>query len=132
MTGIAEGMEDGLTWHDVLGAAELGPGEVVTVEAGVTVAVVNVDGEYFAVDDRCSHAAAPLSEGRLDGGELCCPWHAGRFCVRTGRARCLPARRPIATYPVRVACGRILVGVATPTIPNAVTGIQADRTARDG
>ena len=89
--------------------ADLPPGEkrVVTVE-DVEVALVNVDGEVFAVDNDCPHRGGPLGFGDLQGYLLHCPLHAWPFDVRTGACALFPEAR-IRTFQVRIADGMILV-----------------------
>jgi 3-phenylpropionate/trans-cinnamate dioxygenase ferredoxin subunit len=83
--------------------ADLPPGSVTRVEVeGHVVALANVDGQFFAVDDTCTHEEASLSEGGLLGEVLVCPKHGSRFHVKTGRVLSLPAVRSVAVYPVRV------------------------------
>ncbi len=72
-------------------------------------ALFNCDGTYYAVDDTCTHAEASLSEGFLQGCEIECPLHGGRFDVRTGKATWSPAFVPVATYAVRVEGSDVLV-----------------------
>lgn len=89
-------------WIRVSSVGAVAPGEVVGVEAGgKRIAVYNVDGDFFATDDACTHGAALLSDGWLEGCEIECPLHAGRFDVRNGKALCAPLTRDVATYPVR-------------------------------
>jgi len=88
------------------------PGTLLGVEAdGHRICLVNTEGEIYALRDNCSHRDFPLSAGELDGDELECTWHGARFDVRTGRALCLPAVRPVKTYEVRVEDGEIYVGL---------------------
>jgi nitrite reductase/ring-hydroxylating ferredoxin subunit len=85
--------------------AEIPPGHAKLVLAGgKTLAVFNVDGTYYALDDRCPHSGGPLSEGLLQGHEVTCPWHEARFDVTTGAHLCPPARKDVACYKVQV-CG---------------------------
>ncbi len=73
------------------------------VEAeGKTIALVNLNGEIYALDDTCSHEFGPLSEGEVEGEEITCPWHHSRFDIRTGRVTMDPAEKDVATYRVRV------------------------------
>ena len=74
------------------------------------VVLARVGDEYYAVDALCSHAYGMLDQGELVGYEVECPIHTGRFDVRTGKATCMPALRPIGAYPVRVDGEDILVG----------------------
>jgi nitrite reductase/ring-hydroxylating ferredoxin subunit len=72
-------------------------------------AVYDVAGEYFVTDDTCTHGKASLAEGYLEGDEIECPWHGGRFCVRTGKATCLPSSEALQTYAVEIEDGEIFV-----------------------
>jgi len=91
-------------------ADEIAPGEKVIVDAdGVLVVIVNCDGEFYAIEDVCTHDGGPLGEGDLEGCALICPRHGARFDVRTGDALTLPAFEPAPTYAVRVEDGDILV-----------------------
>jgi 3-phenylpropionate/trans-cinnamate dioxygenase ferredoxin subunit len=90
---------------DVCPLDELPPGGVKIVHAGpVSVGVFNVDGELYAIEDRCSHDDGPLAEGDWEPDEhvVICPRHGSRFDLRTGRPLTLPAFEPVAVFPVRV------------------------------
>jgi 3-phenylpropionate/trans-cinnamate dioxygenase ferredoxin subunit len=90
--------------------ADIPPGRMVRVEAGGhVIAVANLDGEFYAIDDTCSHEEASLSEGGLTGEVVVCPRHGARFNVRTGRVLSLPAVRSVATYAVKVEGEDVLV-----------------------
>jgi 3-phenylpropionate/trans-cinnamate dioxygenase ferredoxin component len=69
---------------------------------GHDVLVCNVDGEFYAIADVCTHDRGPLGEGRLRGAVIECPRHGARFDVRDGSVKAPPAVRPIETYPVEV------------------------------
>ena len=69
---------------------------------GKSIALFNLGGEFFAIDELCTHEEAPLSEGFVEGDELECPWHAARFNIKTGKVLCEPAYEDLATYKVRV------------------------------
>ena len=76
-----------MNWRRVARASELRPGEARRVVLdGIEVALCNVAGELYAVDDVCTHAYASLSDGLLCGAEIECPLHGGRFDVTSGRA----------------------------------------------
>lgn len=94
-------------------AEDVAAGEMTTVETleGEQIVLVSIDGEIYAFQDRCSHKEFPLSNGTLEGDQVECSWHGARFDVRTGRALCLPAIKPIKTYEVRVENGDIYVGL---------------------
>lgn len=83
--------------------------KVVRLE-GQAVAVFLVDGEYFAIDDICTHDGGPLAEGALDGYTIECPRHGARFDVRTGDVLAMPATTPVPTYTVKVEGDEIRVG----------------------
>lgn len=85
-------------------------GALIRVEAGGhVIALANIDGEFFAIDDTCSHEEASLSEGGLSGDVVVCPRHGARFNARTGRVLSLPAVRSVATYAVKVEGDDVLV-----------------------
>lgn len=69
---------------------------------GRSIALFNLGGEFFAIDDCCSHEDAPLSEGTIEGEEVECPWHAARFNIKTGEALSPPAYENIDTFKVRI------------------------------
>ena len=81
---------------------------------GVELAVVRNGDEVYAIQDECSHAAIPLSEGDVEGDEIECWLHGSMFDLRTGKAINLPATEPVPVYPVRVEGGDILVDVTQP------------------
>lgn len=95
---------------------ELDQGEALKVECGVNgiaaLAVFNDGGNYFAMNDRCSHGNASMSEGYLeDDGTVECPLHSARFCLKTGEALCLPATDPIQTFAVIEEDGALYVAM---------------------
>ena len=96
----------------VASAGEIPAGEAKAVEVdGVSVALYNVDGAFFATNNVCSHDEAYLAEGWLEEDVVICPAHGAEFSVRTGEALSLPASEPVATYPVRVEGDDIYVSV---------------------
>ena len=78
---------------------------------GKSIALCNVDGTYYAIDDVCTHDGGELGEGYLEGDEIECPRHGARFDVKTGKALTLPAVMPVNAYPVQVEDGEIKVQV---------------------
>jgi nitrite reductase/ring-hydroxylating ferredoxin subunit len=66
------------------------------------IALFNIDGRFYALDDRCTHDGAPLSEGMLDGTTIICPWHNAEFDITCGKVLCLPAAEDVKSYPVFV------------------------------
>ncbi len=94
--------------------AELPPGTMKLVHAGeISVGVYNVDGELYAIEDRCSHDDGPLVEGDWEPDEaiVICPRHGATFDIRTGKALTLPAYQPVETFPVRVDGSLVKVDV---------------------
>jgi len=88
----------------------LGPGEMKAVaQSGLSILVCNVDGEFFAVENECSHAAVPLDEGTLRGCELECDFHGAVFDVRTGEVLAMPATVPLRRFEVERRGQRILI-----------------------
>ena len=82
--------------------SDIAEGEAIAVEVGdKTVAIFQVEGNLYAIDDMCSHEEAPLCEGVLEGFEIECPWHAARFDIKTGKALTPPAYEDLCSYPVR-------------------------------
>ena len=83
---------------------DLPPGKVqrIDLDGDEAICLANVDGEIYAVSDRCTHAAVPLSGGPLVGRQIACPWHGAMFDLKTGHATCGPATDPVRCFTVRV------------------------------
>lgn len=82
---------------------EIEPGQARIVGVkGKKIALFNVEGQFFAIDNTCSHKGGPLAEGEVSGHEVTCPWHHGRFDVRTGEVVGPPPQRAVTRYGVRV------------------------------
>lgn len=82
---------------------EIDPGEARRVEAGgKRIALFNIDGTFYAIDDTCTHRGGPLSEGMVVGTEVTCPWHGAVFDVTNGSVLGAPAPRDVDRYAVRV------------------------------
>ena len=98
-------------WIDIAPEGSLAEGEhvVVDLDDGTEVAVFRVQGQYYAVEDACTHDGNPIAGGGIFGTEIVCPRHAARFCLKTGRALCPPAYEDIAIFETRVQDGRIQV-----------------------
>lgn len=96
-------------WHNVGSLESVSPEDVIEVNVnGVPVVVVRTkDNRVYAMDAQCSHGKASLAEGYVDGVEIECPKHNGRFNVTTGEAVASPARTPIQMHPCRVVDGCI-------------------------
>lgn len=90
-------------WVDVAQKDEIEPGGYRVVEVDdVDVVVCNLEGEFFALEDVCTHDGAELSGGHVEGDCIVCPRHGAQFCIRTGEAMTPPAYEPTETFPVRV------------------------------
>ncbi len=92
-------------WIRVCATAELLPGETrVAWDGGTAILVCNYDGDFYALEDRCSHEDFELSAGAFDGEEATieCVLHGAKFDVRDGRPLCAPAYAPVAKFPVKI------------------------------
>jgi len=99
-------------WVKIAEVGEVAPGQKKQVDLdGLAVAIFNVNGQYYAIEDVCTHDGAPLAHGRFTGTTVACPRHGARFDVCTGKALTMPAVEPVDTYPVRVEGNDILVEV---------------------
>jgi nitrite reductase/ring-hydroxylating ferredoxin subunit len=86
----------------------VGTGKVV--RAGKTeLALFNLGGTFYALDNRCTHMGGPLGEGKVENNHVTCPWHGSIFDITTGAVVRSPARRPAATFPVRVEGNDVVV-----------------------
>ena len=97
-----------MPWHPVAPAATISIGEYLQVEIdAVSIAVFNVGGEFYAIEDVCTHDGGGLAGGAVDGNVVICPRHGARFCLRSGAALTPPAYEPVRTYPTRVVAGTV-------------------------
>ncbi len=97
-------------WIDVAAVDDLFEGASIAVTVqGREIALHCVDGLPYATDNLCTHGAARLCEGFLEGFEIECPLHQGRFDVRDGRPMCPPVAEPIRVFASRVEAGRVLL-----------------------
>ncbi len=95
-------------WQDVAGLDDFAASDAIAVSAGGRqIAIYLVSGTVFATDNACTHGAAQLCDGFLEGYEIECPHHQGRFDVRTGAATGAPATVALGTYPARLEQGRV-------------------------
>lgn len=95
-----------------LKTTEISPGQGKCVEVGgKRIAVFNVDGAYYAIDDTCTHAGGPLSDGNLDGTTVTCPWHGAAFDCATGKMLEGPAKADVKAYQVTVQGNEIQIKV---------------------
>jgi nitrite reductase/ring-hydroxylating ferredoxin subunit len=93
-----------MAWIKVASVHELTPGQAKQVMAqGRPLAVFNVGGTFYVLDDTCPHRGAPLWEGDVSGPEVTCPWHGARFDITSGAVLCPPAQTGVRSYKVQIA-----------------------------
>jgi 3-phenylpropionate/trans-cinnamate dioxygenase ferredoxin subunit len=99
-----------VSWLKVAPAAQIPPGDYMQIEIDTSlVAVFNIGGEFYAIDDVCTHDGGGLAGGEVDGDVVVCPRHGARFCLRTGAALTPPAYEPVRTYATRIVDGVVEV-----------------------
>jgi len=79
----------------------VGQSKLVEVE-GRKITIFNINGNFSAIDDTCTHSGGPLSEGIIDGSQVICPWHGAQFDVTTGKVLGGPASTDVRSYKVKV------------------------------
>ena len=98
------------SWISVAAADDLPPGQWRTADLdGTDIVVFNVAGEFYAIEDVCTHDGGRLTGGHVEGDQIVCPRHGARFCVKTGAALTAPAYEATATFPVRIEAGQLQV-----------------------
>jgi nitrite reductase/ring-hydroxylating ferredoxin subunit len=84
--------------------SEIADGSAICVEAeGKRIALFNLGGTFYAIDDTCTHQGGPLSEGSVEGEQVVCPWHGARFSIKSGAVCSPPAAENVAKYNVRIS-----------------------------
>jgi 3-phenylpropionate/trans-cinnamate dioxygenase ferredoxin subunit len=97
-------------WINVIDRNALAEGEHIVVDVeGTDVAVFKIEGQFYAIEDVCTHDGAEIASGKLEGCEIICPRHGARFCVKTGAVKSPPAYEDIDTFPVRIENGKVQV-----------------------
>lgn len=97
-------------WVDVGAVTSLPEGSVSLVELDRReVAVFNIGGHFYAIEDVCTHDEGTLAEGEVEGFEIECPRHGARFDLRTGRVTAPPAYEDVTTFQVRIHDGRVQI-----------------------
>jgi naphthalene 1,2-dioxygenase ferredoxin component len=95
-------------WVDALSTDQLPADDVIGVDvAGRDIAIYRVGDDVYATDNICTHGQARLCDGFLDGHEIECPLHQGKFDVRDGRPTCEPAEEPLRSYAVKIDGQRV-------------------------
>ncbi|MDH4391056.1 MAG: non-heme iron oxygenase ferredoxin subunit [Aquabacterium sp.] len=101
-----------LNWVDAMSADDLPANDVKgVVVSGRDIAVYTVGDAVYATDNSCTHGNARLCDGFLDGHEIECPLHQGKFDVRDGKPTCDPVTEALRSYPVRITGGRVFLQV---------------------
>ena len=100
------------SWVAACAVDALPPGEVLQVPETPPIAVYNVEGEFYATDDTCTHEVSSLADGYVEGDIIECAYHFAKFCIRTGAVKSYPATEPLGTYPCRVVDGTVYVDTA--------------------
>ena len=97
-------------WIKVAETADLPPGGAMAVQIGEQkIALFNVDGNYYAIDDTCTHVGGPLSEGDVDGKVVTCPLHGATFDITSGHVLGPPAKSGVTGYRVQIVGSEIRV-----------------------
>lgn len=97
-------------WTTVVAVDDLPPGQHMSVEVeGAVMVVINLDGEFYAIEDICTHDGSDISSGCVVDGSIECPRHGARFDIRTGEVTAPPAYEPVDVFPVRVQDGVVQV-----------------------
>ena len=105
--------DDGSAWRKVARLADLPVGGVHRASLdGLPIVLCRIEAGVFALTDRCSHAGWPLSEGRVRGETLVCPYHGARFSLKDGTPLAGPAREPVQCHSVRIEGDDILIAKA--------------------
>jgi len=101
---------ENLHWIDATAVDDVPEDDVIGVIVGDRdIALYNAGGEIYATDNICTHGHARLCDGFLEGHEIECPLHQGRFDIRTGAPMCAPVTEAIRSYPIRIEDGRVFV-----------------------
>lgn len=101
-----------VTFHKVATTDQLDEDEAMQVlVAGKEVAIINLGGQFYAMDDICSHAYASMADGYIEGDCIECPLHGAQFNIKTGKAETPPATVDLATYQIKIEGSDIYVGL---------------------
>jgi biphenyl 2,3-dioxygenase ferredoxin subunit len=95
---------------ELCSVAEVAPGNALRVERGeLTLAVFNLEGEFFVTNDACTHGPGSLSEGYIEGDVVECNFHNGQFNIKTGEVVAPPCMVPVKTYRTLVEDGKVFI-----------------------
>lgn len=99
-------------WIELAAVDAIPEDDVIGIDAGgKSFALYMVDGEVYVTDNICTHGNARLCDGFLEGHEIECPLHQGKFDIRNGKAMCAPLTEDVKTYPVKIEGTRVFVEV---------------------
>lgn len=99
-----------MAWLPVARVESIADGDYAQIEVDdALIAVFNIGGEFYAIDDVCTHDGGELAGGAVDGDVVICPRHGARFCLKTGAALTPPAYEPVRTYQTRIVDGMVEV-----------------------
>lgn len=99
-------------WTDAAPLDDVPADDVIgMIVDGRDIALYNVEGQIYATDNICTHGHARLCEGFLEGHEIECPLHQGKFDVRNGAPHCAPVTEAIRSYPVKIEAGRVFLSL---------------------
>jgi naphthalene 1,2-dioxygenase system ferredoxin subunit len=97
-------------WIDIASKDDVPEEDVIGIDINAkSIALYQVDGEIFATDNICTHGNARLCDGFLEGHEIECPLHQGKFDIRNGKALCAPLAEDIRTYPLKIESNRVWI-----------------------
>ena len=101
-----------LEYHAVAKTSEIDDDEAIAVSVGrQDIGIYKLAGEYYALNDICTHAYAAMSDGYVEDGQIECPLHGACFDIKTGKALTAPASVDLDSYPVKIEDDQILVGL---------------------
>ena len=97
-------------WTAVAAETDLFEGAGIGVQVqGRHIALFSIEGQAYATDNYCTHGNALLCDGFIEGHEVECPFHQGRFDVRTGAPTCAPVTEAVKTYPIKIEGGQVFL-----------------------
>ncbi|MFZ6766208.1 non-heme iron oxygenase ferredoxin subunit [Undibacterium sp. Di26W] len=97
-------------WIEAIAADDVPQDDVVGVAVeGRDLAIYSFNGNVYVTDNICTHGHARLCDGFLEGHEIECPLHQGKFDIRNGKAMCSPLTQDLRTYPVKIEAGKVFI-----------------------
>lgn len=105
--------DQNIAYHKVAQTTDIDDGEVIEVILGdKEIALYNIEGEFYATDNICTHAYAALSDGYVEGDIIECPLHGGKFEIKTGAPASAPCTEALKVYPVKIDGTALMVGIS--------------------